>query len=489
MSSNEKDTIRTFENKRIRSVWDDEKRTWYLSAVDVCGILSGSVQPRKYWNDLKTKLKAKDSELSEKIGQLKREGIELYEKIGQLKMRSADGKSYLTDVLDTEGIVLLTRLIPSPKTGPFRKWLIETFGAKADDPEAATALVVRTENALVHEGPIERDNEPDFKEIISMIKHSREKVIRYANRELIEMYWKIGEFVSKRINDGDWGKAVVKELAARIQDEWSGIKGFSPQNLWRMKQFYETYCNNKLLSTLSREITWSNNVLIMMAAKTDEAREFYMDLTNRYNYSARDLVRQIKSGLFERQTISDEMNRPLIERNPGAGALRDNYILEFLRLPDKHSEKDLRRAIAANMHAFLLEFGKDFTFVDEEFRLRVGDRDFRIDLLFYNLVLSCYVAVELKTTDFRPEHLGQMKFYLDALDRDVKRPADNPSVGLVLCAGKDDTVVEYAVNRNMTPAMISEYQMHLPDKTLLENRLRELRKAAERELQEEGEGG
>jgi predicted nuclease of restriction endonuclease-like (RecB) superfamily len=238
------------------------------------------------------------------------------------------------------------------------------------------------------------------------------------------------------------------------------------------------------LATLSREISWSNNVQIMARAKTDEAREFYLLLAQKNNYSARELERQIDSMLYERTMISDEKNRLFISKNAGLAALRDNYVLEFLDIPENHKEKELRRSIVANIREFILEFGKDFTFVGEEYCVQVGNKDFYIDLLFYNRGLSCLVAIELKTTDFKPEHLGKLEFYLEALDRDVKKPNENPSVGLILCAGKDDTVVEYSLSRSLSPALVADYQLHLPDKKLLENRLRELTEIAENQENE-----
>ena len=156
-------------------------------------------------------------------------------------------------------------------------------------------------------------------------------------------------------------------------------------------------------------------------------------------------------------------------------------MLEFLDVPEHHKETELRRAIIANLRDFILEFGKDFTFAGEEYRVQVGNTDFHIDLLFYNRELACLLAIELKIGDFKPEHLGQLEFYLEALDRDVRKPNENPSVGLILCARKDDEVVEYALSRSMSPALIAEYQTHLPQKALLENKLRELRELAETE--------
>lgn len=295
----------------------------------------------------------------------------------------------------------------------------------------------------------------------------------------------IGKYVSEKVKSCGWGKSVVKDFSNFIQSRYLGIRGFSPQNIWRMKQFYETYNGNEKLSTLSREISWSNNVLIMMGAKSEEAREFYLSLTQKNNYSARELERQMDSMLFERSVISDEKNKLFISKNPSLTALRDSYILEFLDIPESHRETELRKAIMANLRNFILEFGKDFTFVGEEYQVQVGNTDFRIDLLFYNRELSCLVAIELKVKKFKPEYLGQLEFYLEALDRDVKKPNENPSVGLILCAGKDDTVVEYVLSRSMSPTLVADYQLHLPEKALWENKLRELTELAEAEETEE----
>lgn len=326
-----------------------------------------------------------------------------------------------------------------------------------------------------------------FDEVIAIIDNARESAFRAVNRELINMYWDIGEYVSRRVSDGGWGKSVVKEFSDFIQSRYVGIKGFSPQNIWRMKQFYETYNGNEKLSPLVREISWTNNVLIMMAAKTDEERDFYLTLSVKNNYSKRELERQIDSALFERTMLSDIANKQITGRSEGLSALRDSYVLEFLDLPETHKEKDLRKAIVRNLKDFILEFGKDFTFAGEEYRVQVGNTDFNIDLLFYNRELHCLVAIELKIGRFKPEHLGQLEFYLEALDRDTKKSDENPSVGLILCTKKDATVVEYALSRSMSPAMIADYKLHLPDKHILENKLRELTELAESTADEDDE--
>ena len=329
-------------------------------------------------------------------------------------------------------------------------------------------------------------NNPNaFDEVILIIENARENAFRAVNRELINMYWDIGKYVSRRVFESDWGKSVVKDFSDFIQSRYVGIKGFSPQNIWRMKQFYETYAKNEKLSPLVRELNWTNNLLIMMAAKSDEEREFYLVLSIKNNYSKRELERQIDSALFERTMISGISNKLITKRSNGLIALRDSYVLEFLDLPENHKEKDLRKAIVSNLKKFILEFGKDFTLVDEEYRVQVGNTDFHIDLLFYNRELRCLVAIELKIGRFKPEHLGQLEFYLESLDRDVKKPSENPSVGLILCTKKDMAVVEYALNRSLSPALIADYKLRLPDKQILENKLRELTKLAESSVAEE----
>ena len=314
----------------------------------------------------------------------------------------------------------------------------------------------------------------EFDEIITIIEQARQKAFRAVNRELIEMYWQIGQYISKKVKSNAWGKSVVLEFAKFVQSRYVGIKGFSAQNIWRMKQFYETYARNEKLSPLVRELPWTNNILIMVGAKTEEAREFYLNLCIKNNYSKRELERQLDSMLFERTMISNQVNQLQLAKHEELASLRDSYVLEFLDIPDSHSELDLQQAIAKNLKDFILEFGKDLSFMGQEYRIQVGNTDFFVDLLFFNRELQCLVAIELKTEKFKPEHLGQLEFYLEALDRDVRKPNENPSIGLILCASKDETVVEYALSRSMSPALVAEYKLHLPDKAILENKLREL---------------
>ena len=324
----------------------------------------------------------------------------------------------------------------------------------------------------------------DFTEILSIISKAQSRALASVNREMITMYWEIGRIVSEKAASDGWGKSTVSSLAAFLQSKIPGSSGFSDKNIWRMKQFYETYKDNQKLSPLVREISWTNNLLIMTACKTDEVKEFYIRACIENRYSKRELERQIDSMLYERTAISDAKYGALTKRNEGLSALRDAYVLEFLDLPSAYREKDLRKQIVSHLKDFILEFGKDFSFIGEEYRLQVGNTDFFIDLLFFNRSLSCLVAIELKIGMFRPEHLGQLNLYLEALDRDVKKPNENPSVGLILCTGKDDTVVEYALSRSLSPAMVADYTLHLPDKKKLKEKMREIAELSAEELEE-----
>ena len=212
----------------------------------------------------------------------------------------------------------------------------------------------------------------------------------------------------------------------------------------------------------------------MSGCKTDEEREFYIRLCIKENYSKRQLERQLDSGYYERYMLSKENLLPESVKKLGENSFLDSYVMEFLNLPNEFHENDLRKALIRNMKDFILELGKDFTFIDEEYKVQVGGDDFRIDLLFYHRGLQCLVAIELKIGKFKPEYISKLDFYLEALDRQVKKDNENPSVGLLLCAAKNDEVVEYAMSRTMSPMLVSQYQLQLQDKAVLEKKLQQL---------------
>jgi predicted nuclease of restriction endonuclease-like (RecB) superfamily len=315
-----------------------------------------------------------------------------------------------------------------------------------------------------------------FTDIIQLIKQSQINAIRAVNAELINLYWNIGEYISKKIEKSEWGDSVVAELANFINKHEPEIKGFSDKNIWRMKQFYETYKDSPKLSPLVREISWTNNLLIFSRCKSTEEIEFYLKLVKQESYSKRELDRQLTASLFERTMIGNSKLSPAVRerKNDISNTFKDSYVFEFLNLPEPHSERDLQRGLVKQMKNFILELGKDFLFIGEEYNLQVGNSDFYIDLLFYHRGLQCIVAFELKADKFKPEHLGQLNFYLEALDRDIKKTNENPSIGVLLCKDKDSEVVEYALSRSLSPTMVAEYKTQLPDKKLLQQKLHEL---------------
>lgn len=315
-----------------------------------------------------------------------------------------------------------------------------------------------------------------FDEVIAMIHNARYNAIKSVNAELVKLYWGIGEYISKKIEFAEWGDAIVDQLADYIQSSHPEFKGFTRRGLYRMRQFYEAYFRNKIVSPLVTQISWSNHLLILSKTKTKEEKEFYIRLSIKENYSKRELERQIDSGYYERVMISRK-KVPLLTKQPHkeiADVFKDIYVLDFLDLPESHNEKDLQKSIVSNLKDFILEFGRDFAFVGQEYRIQVGKNDYFIDLLFFHRGLKCLVMVELKITDFKPEYLGKINFYLEALDRDVRKDGENPSVGIILCKSKDDEVVEYALSRHLSPTLIAEYKTKLIPKNILRKKLHEL---------------
>ena len=267
----------------------------------------------------------------------------------------------------------------------------------------------------------------------------------------------------------------MQKLADFFEENYPDLKGFNRRGLYRMKQFYELYKDNEKVSTLLTQLSWSNHLKIMSACKNMEERIFYMNMCIKEKYSARELARQIDSGYYERYMLSQRpLTHAIDESKQATGNIfLDNYVLDFLNLPVEVSEHDLQKSIIQNLKDFILEIGKDFTFIGEEYRVQVGNHDYYIDLLFYHRGLSCLVAFELKIGEFKPEYVGKINLYLEALDREVKKENENPSVGVILCASKDDEVVEFALSRSLSPTMVSEYNLKLIDKKLLQRKLKE----------------
>jgi predicted nuclease of restriction endonuclease-like (RecB) superfamily len=322
-----------------------------------------------------------------------------------------------------------------------------------------------------------------FQPVLEIIQSTRVRVERLIQNEQIDLYWNLGAYLSQRIEQDGWGKGTVQELAAWLQRQQPDLKGFSSQNLWRMRQFHEFYTQEQVLSPVVRELRWSLHLILMGRCNTPEERRFYLNTAHQERWTKRELERQIKGALFERSLSNPPQTSSILKTtHPNAvQTFKDTYLLEFLGLPAQHSEADLQRELVSNLKHFLLELGTGFTFVGETYRVQVGTQDFFIDLLLYHRGLQALVAFELKIDDFKPAHMGQLEFYLEALDRDHRQPHEAPSIGVLLCKSADAEVVEYALARSASPALVARYLTQLPNKALLQAKLEEFYALAQRE--------
>lgn len=349
---------------------------------------------------------------------------------------------------------------------------------KRPESRRSAAASARVSTSVDHEA---------FAEVVELIRAARGRALSAVNSTLIDLYWNVGGLVSRRILSDGWGKGTVAALSAYIQEQHPGLRGFSPQNLWRMRQFFEAYRDHPELSTLLRELPWSSNLHILTKSKRAEEREFYLRVATSERWPVREVARQIDGGLFERAVISPPMvSTALRELHPQAEQVfRDTYLVEFLDLPEGHQETDFHASLVRHVGRFLTELGRDFCFMGSQVALQVGGKDFALDLLFFHRGLACLVAVELKVGEFQPEYLGKLEFYLEALDRDVRKPHEGASIGVLLCASKDNEVVEYALSRSVSPALVAEYRTRLPDKKLLQAKLQEFYALTEAEASSE----
>ena len=314
-----------------------------------------------------------------------------------------------------------------------------------------------------------------FPPVLSLIQHAKVRALSSVNQQLVELYWQIGNYLSLKVSEQGWGKSTIKELALWLAEHEPNLRGFSAQNLWRMRQFYEIYANQPKLSTLLRELPWSSHLHLISKCQTAQEREFYLQIAIRERWTVRDLEQQINNALFERSMASPLKLSPILkELQPAANQIfKDSYLFDFLHLPEPHHERDLQQGLVRHLKQFLLELGRDFCFIGQEFNIQVGQKDFAIDLLFYHRELQALIAFELKIDDFKPAYLGQLEFYLEALDRDHRKSHEAPSIGVLLCKNRDHDVVEYALSRSLSPTVVAQYHTRLPDKALLQAKLDE----------------
>ncbi|MBQ7555631.1 DUF1016 family protein [bacterium] len=358
--------------------------------------------------------------------------------------------------------------------------------------------------------------ETEFASVFKIITAHRSRTLMSINEEMILTYWEIGAFLSKRINAGNWSSTIVEKLASYIKRHDPSLRGYSKSNLYAMATFYEKYSNTEFHSFVKQimlsdnkfsklfpasgwkklpETVENNDVkpekafpsilllttftnLLLIANNCSNAQEmiFYIVYANRERLTKRELLTCISRNTYSSLLGGNKKNysKKLIELYPSAPVvLKDQAFLDYLSLPKEHKEHKLRSEIVAHIKDFILEIGKDFLFVDQEYSLSVGGEDFHADLLFYHRGLRCLVAFELKTKKFHPSDIGQLEFYLEALDRDVKHENENPSIGILLCRDANQVVVEYAMSRTMSPVMIAQYKRMLIPKEVLQRTFEE----------------
>jgi len=307
------------------------------------------------------------------------------------------------------------------------------------------------------------DNYQSFlKDIKERILSAQYEALKAVNKELIALYWDIGKMIVERQEKEGWGKSVVERLSEDLQKEFSGIKGFSAANLWRIRNFYLTYMENEKLAPVVREISWTKNIVIMEKCKDDLEREFYIKMTKKFGWTKNVLIHQVESRAYERfllnQTNFDQA-LPEKYRHQAKLAVKDEYTFDFLELGEEHSERELELALINNIRRFLIDMGGYFTFIGNQYRFEVGGEEFFVDLLLYHRKLRCLVAIELKVGEFKPEYAGKMQFYLAVLNDTIRLVEENPSIGIILCKEKNRIVVEYALKDTTQPIGVSIYKI------------------------------
>ena len=364
--------------------------------------------------------------------------------------------------------------------------------------------------------------EQQFGEVIDIILQHKSRASRAVNNELLFTAWHVGSYVSAKLKSEEWGSKVVTQLSEYIRSRRSDIKGYSRRSIYNMVMFYDEYSSESFSATVEKYLnsefvqpgtaqiqanqqtqetavivqtasaqlvqptsgqmpqileltTLSNHIEILCRCKSTEERMFYILYANKEHLSFKEMQRCISNQTYTALLSSkDNMSKGLLNAYPNASIMfKDTLFVDFLNLPQKHSESKLRKGLVEHMKQFILELGKDFIFMDQEYRLNIGASTFKADLLFFHRGLQALVAVELKKTKFHPRDLGQLEFYLEALDRDVKRSNENPSIGIILCPEADRVVVEYAMSRSMSPTMIAEYKRILIPQERMQQQLNE----------------
>jgi len=298
-------------------------------------------------------------------------------------------------------------------------------------------------------------------ELKSRIHRAQQRATLAVNRELVLLYWQIGSDILTRQAEQGWGAKVIERLARDLRHAFPDMKGFSPRNLKYMRAFAEAWPDASFVQEVLAQLPWYHQLALLDKLPGPQTRHWYAAKAVEHNWSRNVLVMQIETGLLERCGAAQTNfpnTLPAPQSDLARESLKDPYRFDFLGLTDKAQEREIEHALVRHVTEFLLELGAGFAFVGRRVLLDVGGDEFFIDLLFYHLKLRCYVVVELKGGKFKPEHLGQLGFYLTAVDAQIRHPQDNPSIGLLLCKSKNKVVAEYALRDNTQPLGIAEYK-------------------------------
>lgn len=301
-----------------------------------------------------------------------------------------------------------------------------------------------------------------IEDIKQRVRDAQYAALKVVNKGLITLYWDIGKRIVEKQNKLGWGKAIVETLAKDLQKEFPGIRGFSADNLWRMRKFYVQFARNSKLAPLVQEISWAKIIVVMESCKKDAEREFYITMVKKFGWTKDVLVHQIENQFYEKTLLNQtsfDKTVPAKIRNQAKLSVKDEYTFDSLELGDDHLENELERALMVNVRRFLLELGGHFCFVTNQHRIEIDGREYFVDILLYHRKLRCLVAIELKIGDFKPEYAGKMQFYLSALNDRDKLKEENPAIGIIICKSKSRTVVEYALKDVHKPIGVSTYSI------------------------------
>ncbi|GFR26428.1 putative nuclease YhcG [Trichonephila clavata] len=312
----------------------------------------------------------------------------------------------------------------------------------------------------------------EYTEFLEQLKEqiatSRYKAALVVNSKLIVLYHHIGTEILKRQKEHGWGAKIIDQLSKDLRSAFPEMKGFSPRNLKYMRKFAEEYSDIEFVQEPLAQLTWYHNVTLLEKIESRETRLFYIKEAIEHGWSRNIMVMQIELGLHKRQgkAITNFKEKlPSPQSDLAHYTLKDPYIFDFLSIGKDAHEREVEKGLVGHVEKFLLELGEGFAFVGRQFHLDVGNKDFYIDLLFYHLKLRCFIVIELKDKDFKPEYAGKMNFYLSAVDDLLKHSTDQPSIGLILCKSKDDVLAKYTLKDINKPIGLAEYQIteNLPE--------------------------